>query len=113
LSINNNINNIANNNHNSSRKSQINKDTSTPNTLKNSSCKNQFLNTVIRDNDNNEHIFSYLNLAFYGKSFYTNNNTNYNKCKKQLEFNGPECWINFKFDYDAISQILPQPLLDL
>ena len=35
------------------------------------------------------------------------------KVKKHLEFNGPECWVNFKFDYDAISQILPQPLLDL
>ena len=36
--------------------------------------------------------------------------TNLKRVKKHLEFNGPECWINFKFDYD---QILPQPLLDL
>lgn len=30
-----------------------------------------------------------------------------NKVKKQLEFNGPECWINFKFDYEQINENLP------
>jgi len=40
-------------------------------------------------------------------------NTNTNSLqmsKKQLDFSGPECWINFKFDYDAISQNLPPAL---
>jgi len=30
-----------------------------------------------------------------------------NKVKKQLEFNGPECWINFNFDYEQINENLP------
>ena len=34
------------------------------------------------------------------------------KAKKQLDFSGPECWVNFKFDYDSILQNLP-PLLKL
>lgn len=34
------------------------------------------------------------------------------KVKKHLEFNGPECWINFKFDYDQIIENLP-PVIDL
>ena len=47
------------------------------------------------------------------KSHHQTHINNLKRVKKHLEFNGPECWINFKFDYDAISQILPQPLLDL
>lgn len=35
---------------------------------------------------------------------------NFSKVKKQLEFNGPECWVNFKFDYDSIVQNLPSVL---
>jgi hypothetical protein len=31
-----------------------------------------------------------------------------NCAKKHLEFNGPECWINFKFDLNSIVQDLPQ-----
>jgi hypothetical protein len=60
-----------------------------------------------------------MNHHHHQKNFNTSNNNNNNninnlkRVKKHLEFNGPECWINFKFDYDAISQILPQPLLDL
>lgn len=30
-----------------------------------------------------------------------------NQAKKQLEFNGPECWINFKFDLNSLIQDLP------
>ncbi len=41
-----------------------------------------------------------------------NNNNNNNNIRKQLNFNGPECWINFKFDMDSILQNLP-PILDL
>lgn len=41
-----------------------------------------------------------------------NQQANMSKAKKQLEFNGPECWINFKFDYDSIIQNLP-PLFEL
>lgn len=40
------------------------------------------------------------------------NNNNNNNIRKQLNFNGPECWINFKFDMDSILQNLP-PILDL
>lgn len=51
-----------------------------------------------------------------GSNYYQTNNSqhiqNINKVKKHLEFNGPECWINFKFDYDSIVQSLP-PLLEL
>jgi len=31
-----------------------------------------------------------------------------NKAKKHLEFYGPECWVNFKFNYDEILRSLPQ-----
>jgi len=30
-----------------------------------------------------------------------------NRAKKQLEFSGPECWINFKFDLNSLIQDLP------
>lgn len=33
-----------------------------------------------------------------------------NRAKKQLEFSGPECWINFKFDLNSIVQDLPSTL---
>jgi hypothetical protein len=35
-----------------------------------------------------------------------------NRAKKQLEFSGPECWINFKFDLSSIVADLP-PTLEL
>lgn len=37
---------------------------------------------------------------------------NMNQVKKHLEFNGPECWINFKFDLNSLTQDLP-PLYHL
>ncbi len=35
-----------------------------------------------------------------------------NQVAKNFEFSGPECWINFKFDYNSIIQDLP-PIFDL
>lgn len=51
-------------------------------------------------------------LSFNNSNNQKYSNQNIDNIKKQLEFNGPECWLNFRFDYESILQSLP-PMLKL
>lgn len=86
-----NINTNINSSTGRKRTVSLNKDTSFSNT-KNSISFNQN-NGIILNNQPEQQV-------------------NLNAIRKQLNFNGPECWVNFKFDYSSILENLP-PILDL
>jgi hypothetical protein len=106
LSTNNNITNISHSNKHQQHQSQTQGNLKETIMLKSSTSISYNLNYNNYNYNNNNNSQNNSNCT-------KKNNANLKKVKKHLEFNGPECWVNFKFDYASISQILPQTLLDL
>lgn len=94
--------------HNGSQTSNQNHPSSTKKIVKSTSTSSGLSNSSINQNG------GYLKDSTSKFNSLTHSITINNglKAKKQLDFSGPECWVNFKFDYDSILQNLP-PMLKL